>query len=439
MNTISTIVRINLASFICVAPALFSAPALAQKMIPVPAPTGVSTTSAPPLPTPLPAPLTRDEQRFRELASYIKSRGSIDAQTRADIVKLAVDIDKDLTAATTDRDQMLRLLPARAQISIWLDDSAAMDSAFERLLAVTTAPDAVVLAWARELNASGRFEKSAEMLQARVFATDAKNIDAKIALADALIATNRFEAAQAALNSAPALGRTSDQMMAIGTATRRATFGRSLFNRELGALVKDQQKGDLPIVEITTTRGPILVELFEDQAPNTVGNFIEHIEAGTYTGTAFHRFMRGFGVQGGDPTTATGGIGGNSNGGWVIPDESTAADHRAPLVGRLVMAKQHATDSPIKPASNSAGCQFTILTGPAESLDGFYTVFGRVIDAMDRVNQLRADDQILSVTVISKRNHDYKGVHLGAGSAGEYALPRPGIALTPAQSGDVGQ
>ena len=422
MNTISTIVRIKLASFICVAPALFSAPALAQKMIPVPAPTGVSNTSTPPLP----APLTRDEQRFRELASYIKSRGSIDAQTRAEIVKLAVDIDKDLTAATTDRDQMLRLLPARAQISIWLDDSAAMDSAFERLLAVTTAPDAVVLAWARELNASGRFEKSAEMLQARVFATDAKNIDAKIA-------------AQAALNSAPALGRTSDQMMAIGTATRRATFGRSLFNRELGALIKDQQKGDLPVVEITTTRGPILVELFEDQAPNTVGNFIEHIEAGTYTGTAFHRFMRGFGVQGGDPTTATGGIGGNSNGGWVIPDESTAADHRAPLVGRLVMAKQHATDSPIKPASNSAGCQFTILTGPAESLDGFYTVFGRVIDAMDRVNQLRAGDQILSVTVISKRNHEYKGVHLGAGSAGEYALPRPGIALTPAQSGEIGQ
>ena len=95
MNTISTIVRIKLASFICVAPALFSAPALAQKMIPVPAPTGVSNTSTPPLP----APLTRDEQRFRELASYIKSRGSIDAQTRAEIVKLAVDIDKDLTAA----------------------------------------------------------------------------------------------------------------------------------------------------------------------------------------------------------------------------------------------------------------------------------------------------------------------------------------------------
>ena len=142
MNTISTIVRIKLASFICVAPALFSAPALAQKMIPVPAPTGVSNTSTPPLP----APLTRDEQRFRELASYIKSRGSIDAQTRAEIVKLAVDIDKDLTAATTDRDQMLRLLPARAQISIWLDDSAAMDSAFERLLAVTTAPDALLRA-----------------------------------------------------------------------------------------------------------------------------------------------------------------------------------------------------------------------------------------------------------------------------------------------------
>ena len=102
------------------------------------------------------------------------------------------------------------------------------------------------------------------------------------------------------------------------------------------------------------------------------------------------------------------------------------------------MAKQPASDSVIKSAQNSAGCQFTILTGPAESLDGFYTVFGRVIDGMDVVRALRVDDQIIRADVLTKRNHDYRGVRLGTGTAGEYALPRPGTPLSPAQTGEAG-
>ena len=101
------------------------------------------------------------------------------------------------------------------------------------------------------------------------------------------------------------------------------------------------------------------------------------------------------------------------------------------------MAKLPAGDSPVKSAQNSAGCQFTILTGPAESLDGFYTVFGRVIDGLDNATALREGDQIVQATVVSKRDRAYKGVRL-KGPVGVYSMPRPGIPLTPAQSGEAG-
>jgi len=386
---------------------------------------------------PLPPPLSVNEQRFRELQSRIAQAGGMTVSIRQDAEALAASIDKDLVAATTDRDQMLRLLPARAQLAIWTGDSAAMDAAFEKLLGMTTAPDAVAIAWGRELVADGRPERAVEFLQSRTFATDAARIDGKIALSEALIAISRFEPAQAALNSAPGPGRTQRQMEQIAANTRRVIKARELFNKELHFLSKDQVRGDNPRVELTTTRGSLIVELFEDEAPNSVGNFIEHVESGTYNGTAFHRILRGFGVQGGDPRTAAGAAGATANGGWTIPDESSSASRRSALPGRLVVARQPAGESRVKPAANSGGCQFMILTGPAESLDGFYTVFGRVVDGLEIVRTLREEDQIVQATVLSKRNHDYKGVRLGPGTGAEYSMPRPGVPLSPSQSGDA--
>lgn len=418
---------------------LLGAHALAQQATPPAPPVTVTPKAVPkPLPpAPLPPPLSRTEQRFRELSTYVKSKGTIDAATRGEIEKLAKDIDVELESPSSDRDLLLRLLPARIQISIWLGDEGTMDRSFERLLSMTTAPDIVAIAWGRELNNDGRFEKSLELLQPRKFQTDATTIDAKILIGDALCSIHRYEPAQASYNSAPALGRSSDQLAAIALGTRRVSFARYLFNKELSAMQRDQQRGDLPTVELTTTKGPVLIELFEEQAPNTVGNFIERIESGAYDGTSFHRFMRGFGIQGGDPATASGGVGGRSAGGWVIPDECERTDRRAPLTGRLVMAKQALGDNPIKPAMNCAGAQFTILLSNAESLDGFYTVFGRVIDGMDAVRRLREDDQIVRAAVLSKRDHSYTGVRLGEGKPGAYLLPRPGIPLTPVQSGEA--
>ena len=88
-------------------------------------------------------------------------------------------------------------------------------------------------------------------------------------------------------------------------------------------------------------------------------------------------------------------------------------------------------------APNTAGAQFTILLSNAESLDGFYTVFGRVIDGMETVRKLREDDQIVRASVLSKREHSYTGVRLGEGKPGAYLMPRPGIPMTPVQTGEA--
>lgn len=94
----------------------------AQTLRPVAPPTPVAPA--------LPPALSQTEQRFRDLAAYIRQRGTIDAGLRADIVRLAADLDAAIAASDTTDAQRMRLLPARAQTAVWLLDPAAIDAAF---------------------------------------------------------------------------------------------------------------------------------------------------------------------------------------------------------------------------------------------------------------------------------------------------------------------
>ena len=159
---------------------------------------------------------------------------------------------------------------------------------------------------------------------------------------------------------------------------------------------------DLPRVKIETTKGPIVVELFENEAPNTVANFITLVEKGFYDGTPFHRVIGGFMAQGGDPTgTGTGGPG------HVIACECYEPNARKHFLGTLSMA--HA-------GKDTGGSQFFLTFRPTEHLDGRHTVFGRVVEGLDVLPQLvrtegpfagGAPDQIVKAEVIRKRDHDY--------------------------------
>src|SRR5262245_633363 len=145
-------------------------------------------------------------------------------------------------------------------------------------------------------------------------------------------------------------------------------------------------------VKIATNKGDITVELYEDKAPITAGNFLDLVNRGFYDGLSFHRYEPGFVIQGGDPK-------GNGTGGFIDPE--SGRERRIPLevtpelkhgsAGALAMARSQ--------DPNSASCQFYITLGPAAFLDMNYAVFGRVTDGLDVVKQLRAGDSMTRVTI----------------------------------------
>lgn len=380
-------------------------------------------------PAPLPPPVTASEQRYREVAAYIRSRGTLDDATRSDLLKLAASLDADLDAPTSTRETIARLCPPRAQVAIWLSDDAAMHKAFERLLSLSPDNDAVTIAWAREAVASADYELALDLLQRRKI-EGPRAVQAHLLRATALIGINRFTDAQAALNTAP-MARQPDEAVQIGEMSARITKLNDVWAKELSAISRDQNGEPLPTVELLTSKGPILLELFEEQAPFTVRNFVERVESGAYDGTRFHRFQRGFAIQGGDPETAGGGAGGKGTGGWLIPDEIEPNSARAPLFGRLVMAKQPLPQDPANPAPNTAGSQFAILFSTSEHLAEKFTVFGRVIDGWDAARELVANDEIVQARMLTKRDHAYEAVRL-PDAPGQYTFPRPAPPRAPA-------
>jgi cyclophilin family peptidyl-prolyl cis-trans isomerase len=161
---------------------------------------------------------------------------------------------------------------------------------------------------------------------------------------------------------------------------------------------------NLPRVLLKTNQGDITIELFENQAPNSVANFISLVEKGFYDGLSFHRVLGGFMAQGGDPKgDGTGGPGYN------IACECYRPDHRVHFRGSLSMA--HA-------GRDTGGSQFFLTFIPTAHLNGKHTVFGRVVDGMDVLAKLqRRDpqdteaprpDKIIQAKVIRKRPHEYK-------------------------------
>jgi cyclophilin family peptidyl-prolyl cis-trans isomerase len=121
-----------------------------------------------------------------------------------------------------------------------------------------------------------------------------------------------------------------------------------------------------------TNKGTIGLELFDEDAPKTVGNFIELAEKGFYDGVIFHRVIEDFMVQGGDPT-------GTGSGGPGYQFEDEFNDHKVER-GALAMANS---------GPNTNGSQFFIVTADAcPWLDGKHTVFGRVTSGMDVVDEI---------------------------------------------------
>jgi cyclophilin family peptidyl-prolyl cis-trans isomerase len=184
---------------------------------------------------------------------------------------------------------------------------------------------------------------------------------------------------------------------------RELEVARTRWRSELEFRQRDDAASEpLPRVRLRTTQGDVLLELFENDAPQTVGNFVQLVESRFYDGLTFHRVVPNLMAQTGDPT-------GNGFGGpgYAIYDE-VAKQHRNHFRGSLSMAK---TKEP-----NTAGSQFFITFRPVPELDGKHTVFGRVVDGMEVIANLQKreansqlePDRILTAEVDYKRPHEYR-------------------------------
>lgn len=161
----------------------------------------------------------------------------------------------------------------------------------------------------------------------------------------------------------------------------------------------------LPRVRLETSKGEIVLELFENEAPNTVANFISLVESKFYDGTKFHRVIEGFMAQGGSPLSRDADLRdprvGGGGPGYTIKCECDRPDARQHFAGSISMA--HA-------GKDTGGSQFFITHLPTDHLNGIHTVFGRVVKGMDVVYELAVGDEINAATVLNKRNHPYKPV-----------------------------
>lgn len=157
----------------------------------------------------------------------------------------------------------------------------------------------------------------------------------------------------------------------------------------MGLFSKAPQAGDKDIpegnhVRIETEEGNVDIELFPEDAPNTVANFKALAAKGFYDGLNFHRVIPGFVAQGGCPRgDGTGGPG------YKVKAEFNARRHER---GTLAMARSSDPDS--------AGSQFYICYDAHPHLDRQYTVFGQVTEGMDVVDRVRVGTKINKVSVL---------------------------------------
>lgn len=167
----------------------------------------------------------------------------------------------------------------------------------------------------------------------------------------------------------------------------------------------DIPKKDQLIANITTNLGEIKICLFENDAPNCVENFVTHAKEGYYDGTIFHRVIKDFMIQGGDPQGS--GMGGP---GYAIKGEFSSNGFENNLAhdkGVLSMARSFMPDS--------AGSQFFIMHKKSPHLDGDYAGFGKIIEGIeeiDKIANVKTDynDRPLEDVKIKKVTVDTKGI-----------------------------
>jgi peptidyl-prolyl cis-trans isomerase B (cyclophilin B) len=168
--------------------------------------------------------------------------------------------------------------------------------------------------------------------------------------------------------------------MKLSTVLALALFGAAVFATEERKEEKTSMNISNEVALIKTNEGDMVVQFWTDAAPNTIENFKKLARQGFYDGTIFHRIVKGFMIQGGDPNSkdpAKESAYGQGGPGYKIKAEFNNHSHDR---GVISMARG--------PDPDSAGSQFFICLAPVRRLDGQYTTFGKLIkgdDVLDKI------------------------------------------------------
>jgi len=179
-------------------------------------------------------------------------------------------------------------------------------------------------------------------------------------------------------------------ILAVSSSLLHADKGISLMQFSEPSKSIEFEAGKTYQAVIHTTKGDITCQLFPDQAPLSVTNFIQLVQGGFYNGLTFHRVVPSFVIQGGCPK-------GNGTGGpgYTIPQE-IGMPH---IQGALAWAR---LPDQINPQKRSSGSQFYITLEKVPFLDGEYSVFGQTISGMDIVQKIGQGDLIQSIDIVVK-------------------------------------
>ena len=271
--------------------------------------------------------------------------------------------------------------------------------------------DSIIETVVKDMYASNQLQ-DLHIAYEKMLATNPDDVELKKELAMIYLKTNRFRQAHDLLNSIDRaeIGVFEDSDRNL---LRFLPHLVGLYEQELQIREKEKEADDLPRVEIVTHGGKMVVELFENEAPETVANFISLVESGHYDNAIFHRVIPNFMAQ-------CGGFSENNSPkrlDYTINDEFKNANFRRHFCGSLSMANAG------KP--NSGQAQFFINLAPTPFLDGRHTVFGTVIEGAatyqrialtHKVSENNEDepidsavpDKILTAKVIRKRDHVYQ-------------------------------
>ena len=331
-------------------------------------------------------------------------------QTDSEFVQSQAELKKligELTALQAEYQQ-----PNADKASIENKFNITRDKAREAALALEQSASAAVLANPENTDACAVVR---DVLQAAIQADDPKkalrlvntlndagkaNEDVLLNGATAAMITSELDLAEKFLKAAEEAGMSPDKIASLQEAIEAE---RPKVATEMATRAAEEKADDLPQVKIKTTKGTIVVELFENEAPNTVANFISLVENQFYNGTPFHRVIPQFMAQGGDPTGT-----GTSGPGYTIECECDLPNARKHFLGSLSMA--HA-------GKDTGGSQFFLTFRPTEHLDGRHTVFGRVIEGFDVLPKITrtegpqarpTQDKIISAEILRKRDHAYE-------------------------------